>query len=333
MDNNIVYEFGSTGIGDRLTDITVLYIICKYLNYKVHIYFNQTICNDVAWSNNSYFDLRLFDFPENNNNIIVKNNYEDKPNYYNNYIKLPYSASTGCPYNVYKFLKQFIPNLTFEEIISEWGNYAKEIIKPSKIILDKIPDNIENAYGIHLRKSDKLSNEPINNYTDYRLISMTDEFSIIVNNLIKDITDIILKENEPSFLIVSEDNDWKEYITNILKEYANKNNKTINIININYENPDNINNYSAVLDLFCLSKCKKIFQGDKSSNYSNIAAIIGNNKLMNYSHLLKLSNILYINIYRPIININGKLEYDIDLIEKILLHIPFIDSNIKKIYQ
>ena len=332
MDNNIVYEFGSTGIGDRLTDITVLYIICKYLNYKVHIYFNQTICNDVAWSNNSYFDLRLFDFPE-NNNIIVKNNYEDKPNYYNNYIKLPYSASTGCPYNVYKFLKQFIPNLTFEEIISEWGNYAKEIIKPSKIILDKIPDNIENAYGIHLRKSDKLSNEPINNYTDYRYVSMTDEFSIIVNNLIKDITDIILKENEPSFLIVSEDNDWKEYITNILKEYANKNNSFIIFININYENPDNINNYSAVLDLFCLSKCKKIFQGVKTSNYSNIAAIIGNNKLMNYSHLLKLSNILYTNIYRPIININGKLEYDIDLIEKILLHIPFIDSNIKKIYQ
>ena len=118
---------------------------------------------------------------------------------------------------------------------------------------------------------------------------------------------------------------------NRLKEYANINNKTINIININYENPDNINNYAAVLDLFCLSKCKKIYQGDKSSNYSNIAAIIGNNKLMNYSHLLKLSNILYINIYRPIININGKLEYDIDLIQKILLNIPFIDSNIKKI--
>ena len=332
MDNNIVYEFGSTGIGDRLTDITVLYIICKYLNYKVHIYFNQTICNDVAWSNNSYFDLRLFDFPE-NNNIIVKNNYEDKPNYYNNYIKLPYSASTGCPYNVYKFLKQFIPNLTFEEIISVWGNYAKEIIKPSKIILDKIPNNIENAYGIHLRKTDKLSSESFNNYTDYRYVSMTDEFSIIVNNLIKDIYDIILKEDEPSFLIVSEDNDWKEYITNIFKEYAQKNNKTINIININYDNPDNINNYSAVLDLFCLSKCKKIFQGVKTSNYSNIAAIIGNNKLMNYSHLLKLSNILYTNIYRPVININGKLEYDIDLIQTILLNIPFIDSNINGVYK
>ena len=162
---------------------------------------------------------------------------------------------------------------------------------------------------------------------------MTDEFSIIVNNLIKDIYDIILKEDEPSFLIVSEDNDWKEYITNIFKEYAQKNNKTINIININYENPDNINNYSAVLDLFCLAKCKKIFQGVKTSNYSNIAAIIGNNKLINYSHLLKLNNILYTNIYRPVININGKLEYDINLIEKILLNIPFIDSNINGVYQ
>ena len=54
---------------------------------------------------------------------------------------------------------------------------------------------------------------------------------------------------------------------------------------------------------------------------------------MNYSHLLKLSNILYTNIYRPIININGKLEYNIDLIQQILLNIPFIDSNINGVYQ
>jgi len=132
---------------------------------------------------------------------------------------------------------------------------------------------------------------------------------------------------------ICEDIDWKDYITNIFKEYSFKNSKTINIININYENPDNINNYNAVLDLFCLSKCKKIFQGAKISNYSNIAAIIGNNNLINYSHLLKLNNILYTHIYRPVININGKLEYDIDLIEKILLNIPFIDSNITGVYQ
>ena len=328
-NNNISYDFGGTGIGDRLTDITVLYMICKYLNYKVHIYFNENVTKKVAWSHNSYFDLRLFDFPE-NDNIIIKNNYTI-PDNFKNKLFFPYSASSGCPYNVYKFLKKIIPSLTFEKIISEWSDYAKEIIKPSKLILDNIPNNIENAYGIHLRKSDKVS-EIFDPHTDYRYVSLKSEFIIIINNLLNDVKNIIETEDEPSFLVVSEDSKWKEYIINIINSYAIANNKKINIIKPNYDNPDNIINYDAIIDFFCLSKCKKIFQGVKTSNYSNIAAIIGNNKLINYSHLLESNNILYTHIYRPVININDKIEYDIKLMEKILLGIPFIRSNITSIY-
>jgi hypothetical protein len=327
--NNISYDFGGAGIGDRLTDITVLYILCKYLNYKVHIYFNQHIETKQAWGVNSFFDLRLFDFPQ-NDNIIFKNNYTI-PDNFEKKIYLPYSASSGCPYNVYRYLKTIIPSLTFDEIISKWGNYAKEIIKPSKIILDKIPANLENTYGIHLRKTDKIS-EPYDTNADYRIVNMKSEFIFIINNLLEDVKKIIDTEDQPSFLVVSEDNEWKNKITNIINYYANDNNKKINIIKINYDNPDNIINYEAVLDLFCLSKCKKIFQGVKVSSFSNIAAIIGNNKLINYGHLLESNNILYTHIYRPIININGKIEYDINLMEKILLGIPFIQTNIRSIY-
>jgi hypothetical protein len=327
--NNISYDFGGAGIGDRLTDITVLYILCKYLNYKVHVYFNQNIGATQAWGVNSFFDLRLFDFPE-NDNIIIKNNYT-KPDNFEKKIFFPYSASSGCPYNVYKFLKKIIPSITFEQIISEWGNNAKEIIKPSKIILDKIPTDLKNTYGIHLRKTDKIS-EPYATNTDYRHISLTSEFSFIINSLLQDVKNIIETEDQPSFLIVSEDNNWKEYIINIINFYANENNKKINIIKLNYDNPDNIINYEAVLDLFCLSKCKKIFQGVKVSSFSNIAAIIGNNKLINYGHLLETNNIIYTHIYAPVININGKIEYDINLMEQILLGIPFIQSNITSIY-
>ena len=45
--------------------------------------------------------------------------------------------------------------ISFEEISNDFINQARKIIKPSDIILSKIPENIENAYGIHLRKSDR----------------------------------------------------------------------------------------------------------------------------------------------------------------------------------
>ena len=197
-----------SGLGDRLCDIIGSYIIAKYLGYKLNIIFNPVNGSKQEWGINNIFDIRLFDFDNinvfNNENDINKNNY--------NYIKLNIQAISSSPYNIYNFIKNFKKNITLEEIINNYSNYANEIIKPSKKIKDNIPDNLNNTYGIHLRKTDKIGNVDI-----YHGASSTiEEFDIINNSLLNDIYNIILTENEPSLLITSEDNNWKEYIKNEL---------------------------------------------------------------------------------------------------------------------
>ncbi len=103
--------------------------------------------------------------------------------------------------------------------------------------------------------------------------------------------------------------------------------KIINFINVNYDNSNTYDNYNAVLDFFCLSKCKKIFQGIKYSTFS--AAIIGNTEIINYTHKLECYNIWLMHIYNPVIKINNKKETNINLITQILINNePNIYTNI-----
>lgn len=303
-----------SGLGDRLCDIIGSYIISKYLGYKLNVSFNPIIGTKHDWGINNIFDIRLFDF--NNENIKIFNNEKYYKNDCKYYIKIGNASSSSSPYNIYKFIKKFNKNITFEEIIDNYNNYAREIIKPSKIIQDNIPENLNNCYGIHLRKTDQICSNDI-----YCGSSNTiNEFNIICNALFDDIYNIILTEDNPSFLLTSEDNEWKEYFKNKLLTFANNNNKIINFINVNYDNSNTYDNYNAVLDLFCLSKCKKIFQGIKYSTFSISAAIIGNTEIINYTHKLECYNIWLMHIYNPVIKINNKKEYNIDLITQILIN-------------
>ncbi len=176
-----------------------------------------------------------------------------------------------------------------------------------------------------MRKTDKVNN---NNNVDKRHLSTVEEFKIMSNALFNDICKIILIEDNPLFLLTSDENGWKEYFKNELLTFAKNNNKIINFINVNYDNSNTYDNYNAVLDLFCLSKCKKIYQDVKYSTFSIVAAIIGNNELTNYSYLLEDYKYCLIHLYHPIININNDKNYNIDYINEVLTACEPIYSNI-----
>jgi hypothetical protein len=311
-NKNLLLINGYSGIGDRICDIVGPYILAKYLGYKLNILLNPVNGHKHGWGITNIYDIRLFNFD--NNNIKVFNNENDYNNNCKYYIKLNIHAISSAPYNIYKFIKKFNDNITFEEIINNWNNYANEIIKPSKIIQDNIPENLNNCYGIHLRKTDHIQDNSIYNGSSTR----PDEFNIIIDALFNDISNIILTEDNPSFLLSSEDNEWKECFKNKLLNFANDNNKTINFINLNYDYSNTYDNYNAILDFFCLSKCKKIFQGVKNSTYSNSAAIIGNTEIINYSNLLVCYPNCLIQLYYPIIKNNNEIPYNINYITEIL---------------
>jgi hypothetical protein len=301
------------GLGDKLLDLIGFYIICKYLHYIPFVSFNNDI-KQFAWGNNKY-DIKLFDLQ----GFVITNNW----NQCRYYVRSPNPSASLCPYKVYTFLKTFLPEITFEEISQCYNLYSKEIIKPSEIILSKIPNNIENAYGIHLRKSDKVGKNV--NIIHENLI---DEFSIITNQLLFTVKDIIVAEDDPTFIIVSEDDEWKNEIKEIIQNIAIKKNKVIQILEIDYTNENNFANYKSVLDMFCLSKCKEILQGVKYSTFSILASILGNCKLRNYSNYLDSNNLCLIYSWNSVVEINWQINFDKDFHERITNNVSNIETNI-----
>jgi hypothetical protein len=314
MQNNNVSITLVNGLGDKLLDLIGFSVLCKYLNYKPNVIF----CNNGGfyWGSNNY-DIRLFNF----NEITIS---DDKCNFY---VKSGNPSSTLCPYKVYEFIKQFLDEITFEDISNDFVEYSKTKIQPSEIILSKIPNNIEKAYGIHLRKSDKL-----NNTGDIRHENNISEFEIITNKLLEDVKNIIISEDEPTFLIVSEDDNWKLEIKNLIINISKNNNKQIKILDIDYDNKDNYCNYNSILDMFCLSKCKEILQGVKYSTFSMLASLLGNNKIRNYSKYTDTYDICLIHSWSSVIEINNNKNFDIELHKKITNGVINIETNITKIF-
>ena len=315
MENNNVSIRVFNGLGDKLLDVIGISVLCKYLNYKPHVIFDNN--NDDISRNN--YDIRLFNFNE-----ITITDSNDKCNFYVNYGG---SSTTFCPSRVYEFIKQFLNEITFEQISNDFIEYSKIIIQPSEIILSKIPNNIEKAYGIHLRKSDKICN-----IGDPRHENTRSEFEIITNKLLDDVKNIIISEEEPTFLIVSEDNNWKLEIQNCITNISINKNKQIKIIDIDYDNKDNYSNYNSVLDMFCLSKCKEILQGVKYSTFSILASLLGSKKIRNYSKYTDSYDICLIHSWSSVLEINNNKNFDIKHHKKNTIGSLNIDTNINKIF-
>ena len=318
--NNVTIELFN-GLGDKLLDLIGFYVICKYLNYNPYVSFVNHF--QFAWGSNHY-DIRLFNF---NDITITDSNNNNTCDFY---VKSINPSASLCPYKVYEFTKPFLPELTFEQVSQDFIKYSKIIIQPSEIILSKIPNNIEKAYGIHLRKTDKVSVA-----MDRRHENTIDEFVIISNKLLEDVTNIILsdEEEEPTFLIVSEDDIWKKEVCDKIINISNNNNKIIKIIDMDYANENNYSNYNAVLDMFCLSKCKEILQGVKYSTFSILASLLGNNKIRNYSRYTDTYNICLIHAWSSVIEVNDYRNMDIEIHKENTNSVCNIVTNINTIFQ
>jgi hypothetical protein len=295
------------GLGDKFLDLIGFYVICKYLHLEPIILFDNN--SNFPWGSSNY-DMRLFHFED-----LV---FTDKECKYYAHSHNP--SSSLCPYKVYGFLKDYIPDVSFEQISNDFANYGQTIIKPSDIILSNIPEGIEKAYGIHLRKTDKVVSHA---YLTHE--STLSEFDILINILLDDITTIIQQEREPTFLLVSEDESWKQEFKEKLNTIANNHQVEIKIIEIDYKNNDYAN-YKSVLDMFCLSKCKEILQGAKYSTFSMLAALLGNVKLRNYSPL-EITEFLT-HQWSSVIEINNQKNFDIELHAKIARLSNNLETNI-----
>lgn len=219
------------GLGDKLLDLLGFYVICKYLYYKPYITLDNK--KKFVWGDANY-DPLLFNFRD----VTVS---DDASTYI---VNMPAQSWSSCPYKVYAFLKSRIPGITFRQVSESYEFYASRIIKPTEAIRIRMPNNLQNAYGIHLRKSDKVNNEG-----DLKHENTVDEFNMIIDRLLADIMSL---KDDAYFLIVSEDLQWKQ---EFIRKMSTK--KAI-FLQPTYTGDKN---YDSVLDFFAYHNVKKFYKG------------------------------------------------------------------------
>lgn len=127
--------------------------------------------------------------------------------------------------------------------------------------------------------------------------------------------------------MVSENNKWRqEFIYNMLG-IAEKYKKEIKIVEPNYITDGTYEGIESVVDMFSLSKCKKIYQGVKYSTFSILASLLGNGELINYAKQCESYETCLIHSWGSVCKINGKKDYNEEIQKKVCEYISDIHTN------
>lgn len=285
-DNEILFEPCDSGLGDRMMSIIGFCVLCEIINAIPIIKFNN-IRSLWVWGSNIYdpcnfiFDIKYYD--------VNKTYYRTITNH---------TSIVLSPLKLYKTIKHKI-NMNYVDFSNKYKIIANKI-KPSTQIESYIP-NLKDVYGIHLRRTDKVCLTP-----EYEHENTVDEFNCIINNLIDDLVELLKNNNNASLLIVGEDKKWNNEFKEILKCRHNVN---INFINILYPENEINEGFNCILDMFCLSRCKQIYQGVKWSTFSSLAALIGNVDIINYYNILPHHESHFIHTWKSSLKINGQIDY------------------------
>jgi hypothetical protein len=299
MDN--IYFRCLNGLGDKLLDAIGLYVFCKVLGCHATIDLNGDV-RDFPWGNNRY-DEHLFAF----SGITLHHGPEPPQTKYIDEYNPSVSLS---PYKIYRALCDRGLDHSFESFSQFYVECAKELIRPSPQVLENLPEKLDRAYGIHLRKTDKVRENHCASHENSH-----DEFDTIIRNLLDTVRTIVETEDNPTFLIVSEDAEWKAHIVEKMHDISAALDKPIDIVDLDDTPLVPYHNARAILDMFALSRCKAIIQGVKYSTFSILAALLGRARIINFSRCLLDDRDCLIYAWNSVIDINGQRQFDAESYE------------------
>ena len=263
-----------SGIGDRIFDLILVYTYANFLNYdKIYLHWRNNN-NDIVDANDIYHIARKTLTPFREKDYLLENllNYlllpkniifvtldeinklkNDSSNFiFDNYM--------GLQYSVYDFINIFLINITNQQKYEFINSYFENF---KKIKFNNIPDDIIDKFNnneiitIHLRRGDKVidDNCTTNNIDNQNLESLNNNTELFINKC------ILL--NYKNICFVSDEESVK-------KKFINKFKDKCNIINCEGNNIS-----QTYIDLYCLSKSKKILLSQKFSVFSMLSSMIG----------------------------------------------------------
>lgn len=300
MTTDVYFDLHN-GLGDRLLDMLGMMVLCHFTNKKLHVPWRYNY-SGYAWGKGVY-DEKLIDIK----GVEFANTHVGKT-----VVHHVLQGIHVCPFNVYRILLSKGMNIDFETVADMFVSLASNI-KPSNILNAELDPNISKAYGIHLRKSDKIG--PIHGH-HIAFQNDLNEFNSITKLLIDDIAQIIKTEDCPSFFVCSEDKRWREDFKGIIKQFGATENKEVAIID-NKTN-DSYVGFEDLYDFFSLSRCKQIHQGVKHSGFSVMASMISQNPLINYVDRIEDARHFSINLWKPCVFVNGKKNMDANMQKQIV---------------
>lgn len=290
-----IYIKVCNGLANRLRTICSFYCFSKKLSANLKICWQA----GPGWSEESFYDL--FDLPI--LNFVSYEEYQDASSKFENLDEIVTKNESAKNYN-YKWKTKEIIDLILEKSFCYKGDsclsyffpqYFKDdfsflkLLIPSKNILQKI-NNIskefdENTIGVHIRRGDAITCQFKENY----LSSSTDSFEKRMNQE-------LIKNKKAKFFLATDCPETERFFKSKFPIITNKEKK---FVKSNYFSPKD-NQKDAVIDMFLLSKTKKII-GTNWSSFSDMSAeinqtplfIVKEEKIKNYFYenclLLKIS--------------------------------------------
>jgi hypothetical protein len=255
------------GIGDQILDLLGILVLSDIRNDAHGIMWNPPHKN-FAFGDGKY-DKECFQFDSRINFIqtgpVVT-------------VNALHAAMAMCPHVLYREC-----GIDMQKIIEKYNYYA-EWIKISPELEKFIPDGLENAYGIHLRVTDKLLQKIRENDYHHRSFAIRrSDYSCLMRKIIERVKLIIESEDNPTFFITSERGHPIECIIRNITKCAKDLKKDVTIIRKNEKSPS-LHGAGAVVDLFSLARCKSILKGTNFSTFTILAGLLSKNKKVEYFH-------------------------------------------------
>lgn len=253
-ERKIVFR-GPAGIGDRLSALVCYKVICDYKGYDL-IMFNTCEEDDRCYDFQSFIEFEGLE-------------YTDDPADFDDYINHHgYISSLHCN----EILKTMA---TPDEVYKKYIETFRKI-KPTEIVKSYFPDEpLDDVYGIHLRKGDKIQSIPFFTFSQHS--TSQDEFDTVIEKLLQDVKVIIETENNPKFLVVSESQSWRKEFIEKMKSLGN-----FTLIEVKDVPKNTHKGIESIVDFFALAQCKKLFMGIGFSVFTIAASIIGDKPLVTY---------------------------------------------------
>jgi hypothetical protein len=276
-----------SGLCDRLIDLSLMSAYAKVQDKNLLLQWNLqsgfTEFQLKTWSKDRFEDYKKENFTKYFNlpsNILFldENNFDGVELVFHDYLGGVYSTKT--------FYTKYCDNLcSYEEFKKAHYNTLSEFT-PKQALLDIVGTNNVIDISVHLRRGDKVNNNP-------NFVEISSEHLNSLDSLTKEcfIQQINLFKEKPTVFVCSDSAEAKK---DFIEEFTER----CNFID---RSPINFSYEKTYIDLYLLSISKTIIMSQKHTNFSIFSSLINRNKLIYFfedNEMIKGGDFLNAKLYR-----------------------------------